>query len=207
MSGVPEGDPEGLGPTGLPALGIAPLANMDSKLTVLSEKVDRLLHFQEDVTEKLQCVCRGMHQLEQDLHRLEASRELSMAVPDSPLPATAQAVWPEVLELVRAVRQEGAQHGARLEALFKMVVALDRAITLVGATFQNSKVDDLITQENVPWRKGSLAAGSEEVGSGFPALAGGCSGTLVGRPAWKLFLEELGTLLPYHVFCVPLMGK
>ncbi|XP_041506129.1 myosin light chain kinase 3 isoform X2 [Microtus oregoni] len=162
MSGVPEGDPEGLGPLGLPALGIAPLANMDSKLTVLSEKVDRLLHFQEDVTEKLQCVCRGMHQLEQGLHRLEASRELSMAAPDSPLPATAQAAWPEVLELVRAVRQEGAQHGARLEALFKMVVALDRAITLVGATFQNSKVDDLITQGTVPWRKGSLAAGSEE---------------------------------------------
>lgn len=204
MSGVPEGDPEGLGPLGLPALGIAPLANMDSKLTVLSEKVDRLLHFQEDVTEKLQCVCRGMHQLEQGLHRLEASRELSLSAPDGPLPATAQAAWPEVLELVRALRQEGAQHGARLEALFKMMVALDRAITLVGATFQNSKVDDLITQENVPWRKGSLAAGSEEVGSGFPALAGG---TLVGRPAWKLFLEELGTLLPYHVFCVPLMGK
>ncbi|XP_075832883.1 myosin light chain kinase 3 isoform X2 [Microtus pennsylvanicus] len=161
MSGVPEGDPEGLGPLGLPALGIAPLANMDSKLTVLSEKVDRLLHFQEDVTEKLQCVCRGMHQLEQGLHRLEASRELSLAAPDGPLPATAQAAWPEVLELVRALRQEGAQHGARLEALFKM--ALDRAITLVGATFQNSKVDDLITQGTVvPWRKGSLAAGSEE---------------------------------------------
>lgn len=207
MSGVPEEDPEGLDPLGLPALARAPLANMDSKLAVLSEKVDRLLHFQEDVTEKLQCVCRGMDQLEQGLHRLEASRELSLAAPTGPLPATAQAAWPEVLELVRAVRQEGAQHGARLEALFKMVVALDRAITLVGATFQNSKVDDLSTQGNVPCRKGSLAAGSEEVGSGFPALAGGCSGTPVGRPAWKLFLEELGTLFPYHVFCVPLMGN
>ncbi|CAO2610796.1 Myosin light chain kinase 3 [Lemmus lemmus] len=135
---------------------------MDSKLTVLSEKVDRLLHFQEDVTEKLQCVCRGMDQLEQGLHRLEASRELSPAAPDGRLPATAQAAWSEVLELVRAVRQESAQHSARLEALFKMVVALDRAITLVGSTFQNSKVDDLIVQGNVPWRKGSLAEGSEE---------------------------------------------
>ncbi|CAO2610793.1 Myosin light chain kinase 3 [Lemmus lemmus] len=162
MSGVPEEDPEGLGPLGLPAVGRAPLANMDSKLTVLSEKVDRLLHFQEDVTEKLQCVCRGMDQLEQGLHRLEASRELSPAAPDGRLPATAQAAWSEVLELVRAVRQESAQHSARLEALFKMVVALDRAITLVGSTFQNSKVDDLIVQGNVPWRKGSLAEGSEE---------------------------------------------
>ncbi|XP_028611334.1 myosin light chain kinase 3 isoform X2 [Grammomys surdaster] len=162
MSEVPEEDPEGLGPQGLTALGGVCLATMDKKLNVLTEKVDRLLHFQEDVTEKLQCVCQGMDHLEQGLHRLEASRELGLAGPGSSPPATVQAAWPEVLELVRAVRQEGAQHGARLEALFKMVVAVDRAITLVGSTFQNSKVDDFIMQGAVPWRKGSLADGPEE---------------------------------------------
>ncbi|EDL87483.1 rCG44328, isoform CRA_a [Rattus norvegicus] len=162
MSGVSEEDPEGLGPQGLPALGGACLVTVDKKLNVLTEKVDRLLHFQEDVTEKLQCVCQGMDHLEQGLHRLEASQELGLAGPGSTSPAAAQAAWPEVLELVRAVRQEGAQHGARLEALFKMVVAVDRAITLVGSTIQNSKVDDFILQGTVPWRKGSLADGPEE---------------------------------------------
>lgn len=167
MSGVSQEDPEGLDPQGLPALGGACLAAMDEKLNVLTEKVDRLLHFQEDVTEKLQCVCQGMDHLQQGLHQLEASRELGLAGPGSTSPTTA---LPEVLELVRAVRQEGAQHGARLEALFKMVVAVDRAITLVGSTFQNSKVDDFIMQGTLPRRKGSPADGSEEVGSGFPAL-------------------------------------
>lgn len=162
MSGVLEEDPEGLGPLGLPALSRACLTTVDKKLNALSEKVDRLLHFQEDVTEKLQCVCQGMDHLEQGLHRLEASREFGLAGPDSPPQATAQAAWPEVLELVRAVRQEGAQHGARLEALFKMVVAVDRAIALVGTAFQHSKVGDAVTQGNVPWRKGSLADRSEE---------------------------------------------
>lgn len=185
MSGVSEEDLEGLGPLGLPALGRACLATMDKKLTVLSEKVDRLLHFQDDVTEKLQCVCRGMDHLEQGLHRLEASRELGLAGSDNPPPAAAQGAWPEVLELVRAMRQEGAQHGARLESLFKTVMAVDRAITLVGATFQNSKVDDFIAQGTVPWREGSLVDRPEEVGSGFPALAGGGCGTLVGRLARK----------------------
>lgn len=185
MSGVSEEDPEGLGSQGLPALGGACLATMDKKLNVLTEKVDRLLHFQEDVTEKLQCVCQGMDHLEQGLHRLEASQELGLAGPGSTSPAAAQAAWPEVLELVRAVRQEGAQHRARLEALFKMVVAVDRAITLVGSTIQNSKVDDFILQGTVPWRKGSLADGPEEVGSGFPALAGVVSGTLMGIQARK----------------------
>lgn len=147
-------------------MGKACLAAMDNKLNVLNEKVDKLLHFQEDVTEKLRCVCRGMGHLEQGLQRLEASRGLGLAGADYAPPADARAGWPEVLELVRAVRQDGAQHGARLEALFRMVVAVDRAIALVGAAFQNSKLVDFIMQG----RRGSLADGPEEVGSVFPAL-------------------------------------
>lgn len=164
MSGAPK---ESVGACGLPVAGKACLTTMDKKLNVLSEKVDKLLHFQEDVTEKLQCVCQGMGHLEQGLHRLEASRAPGPAGAD-PAPAPAgetQAGWPEVLELVRAVRQDGAQHGARLDALFRVVVAVDRAIALVGAVFQNSKVVDFITQGSVPWRKGGLTDGPVEVGS------------------------------------------
>ncbi|XP_006191407.2 myosin light chain kinase 3 isoform X1 [Camelus ferus] len=153
MSGAPK---ESLGAQGLPGLGKACLTTMDRKLNVLNEKVDQLLHFQEDVTEKLQCVCQGMGHLEQGLHRLEASRVMGPAGADSSPSADAQSGWPEVLELVRAVRQEGAQHGARLEALFRMVVAVDKAIALVGAVFQNSKVVDFLMHGSVPWRKGSL---------------------------------------------------
>lgn len=207
MSGVSEEDPEGLDSLGLPASGRACLVTMDKKLNVLSEKVDRLLHFQEDVTDKLQCVCQGLDHLEQGLHRLEASRELGLAGPGSTLPATAQASWPEVLELVRAVQQESAQHGARLEALFKMVVAVDRAVALVGSTFQNSKVDDFVVQGKVPWRKGSLADGPEEVGSGFPVLVGGGSGDLGGEPGQEAILGGSGDIVfSSHILC-PVDGE
>lgn len=202
MSGVSEENLEGLSPQDLPALGGACLATMDQKLNALTEKVDRLLHFQEDVTEKLQCVCQGMDHLEQGLHRLEASRELGLAGPGSTPPTTAQAAWPEVLELMRAVRQEGAQHGARLEALFKMVVAVDRAITLVGPTFQNSKVDDFIAQGTVPGRKGSLADGPEEVGSGFPALAGVVSRDPDGEPGQEMILRRAGDIVSLCILCL-----
>ncbi|XP_061241873.1 myosin light chain kinase 3 isoform X1 [Bos javanicus] len=159
MSGAPK---ESLGPQGLPGLGKACLTTMDKKLNMLNEKVDKLLHFQEDVTEKLQCVYRGMGHLEQGLHRLEASRGLGPAGADRSPPSDAQAGWPEVLELVRAGRQDAAQQGARLEALFRMVMAVDKAIALVGAVLQNSKVVDFIMQGSVPWRKGSLADVPEE---------------------------------------------
>uniref|UniRef100_A0A8C9P423 Myosin light chain kinase 3 n=1 Tax=Spermophilus dauricus TaxID=99837 RepID=A0A8C9P423_SPEDA len=145
-----------------PVLGKACLTTMDKKLNMLNEKVDKLLHFQEDVTEKLQCVCQGMGHLEQGLHRLEAFQGLGPGAADSAPPADTQAGWTEVLELVRAVRQDGAQHGAKLEALFRMVLAVDRAIALVGAVFQNSKVVDFIMQGSVPWRKGSLVDIHEE---------------------------------------------
>ncbi|XP_044112154.1 myosin light chain kinase 3 [Neovison vison] len=159
MSGASK---EGLETRGLPVSGKACLTTMDKKLNTLNEKVDKLLHFQEDVTEKLQCVYQGMGHLEQGLHRLETSQILGPGGSDHTPPADSQAGWPEVLELVRAVRQEAAQHGARLEALFRMVVAVDKAIALVGAVFQNSKVVDFIMQGSVPWRKGSLADGPLE---------------------------------------------
>ena len=191
MSGAPK---ESLGPQGLPGLGTACLTTMDKKLNMLNEKVDKLLHFQEDVTEKLQCVYRGMGHLEQGLHRLEASRGLGPAGADRSPPSDAQAGWPEVLELVRAGRQDAAQQGARLEALFRMVMAVDKAIALVGAVLQNSKVVDFIMQGSVPWRKGSLADVPEEVGSCFCALVPfwleGRLRALVGCPDRKLVFRE-----------------
>lgn len=166
MSGAPQ---EGLEPRGPPAAGKACLTTMDTKLNVLNEKVDKLLHFQEDVTEKLQCVCQGLGHLEQGLHRLEARQVPGPAGAARTPAAAAQAGWPEVLELVRAVRQEAAQHGARLEALLGMLVAVDKVVAVVGAVFQNSKVVDFIMQGSVPWRKGSLADGPVEVGVPRPS--------------------------------------
>ncbi|XP_012891523.1 PREDICTED: myosin light chain kinase 3 [Dipodomys ordii] len=154
MSGASKED---LGPQRLPVLGKACLTTMDKKLNMLNEKVDRLLNFQEDVTEKLQYVCQGMGHLEQGLHRLESSQGVNSAPP-----ADGQTDWPEVLELVRGIQQDSAQHGTRLEAFFRMVVAVERAMAFVQATFQNLKVVDFVMQGNVPWRKGSLSDGPEE---------------------------------------------
>lgn len=180
------------------AAGKACLSSLDRKLSALNEKVDKLLHSQEDVAEKLQGVCRGLDHLEEGLHRLEASRGpgptgAGPAPPGDPAPPRdAQAGWPEVLDLVRAVRQDAAQHGARLESLFRVVAAVDRAIALVGAVFQNSTVVDFILQGSVPWRRGRLAPGPSEVGDRVPVLGPGWRGRpgRVGRPARWLRLGE-----------------
>ncbi|XP_010353158.1 myosin light chain kinase 3 isoform X2 [Rhinopithecus roxellana] len=159
MSGTSK---ESLGHWGLPGLGKACLTTMDKKLNMLNEKVDQLLHFQEDVTEKLQSICRDMGHLERGLRRLEASWAPGPGRADGAPCTDTQAGWPEVLELVRAMQQDAAQHSARLEAVFRMVAAVDRAIALVGATFQKSKVVDFLMQGHVPWRGGSPGDSPEE---------------------------------------------
>lgn len=177
MSGASK---EGVGAAA--AAGRACLSSLDRKLSALDEKVDTLLHVQEDVAEKLQGVCRGLDHLEQGLHRLEASRGPGPTPPGDPAPPGAaqpqpqEAGWPEVLDLVRAVRRDAAQHGARLESLFRVVAAVDRAIALVGAVFQNSTVVDFILQGSVPWRRGRLAPGPAEVGDRVPVPGPGWRG-------------------------------
>ncbi|XP_053438050.1 myosin light chain kinase 3 isoform X2 [Nycticebus coucang] len=159
MSGASQ---ESLGPRGLPALGKACLTSMNEKLSTLSEKVDRLLRFQEDITGKLQALGQGLGHLQGGLHQLEAACALGSAGANSAPSADTQAIWPEVLELLRAVQQEASQHGARLEALCRMVAAANRALALEGATFQNLKLVDFVVQGIVPWREGSLADSPEE---------------------------------------------
>ncbi|KAM5262826.1 myosin light chain kinase 3 [Ctenodactylus gundi] len=146
----------------LSILGKACLTTMDKKLNILNEKVDKLLHFQEDITEKLQRMSQGMGHLQQGLHQLETSRGPSLVGDDSAPPADLPAGWPEALELRRAVWQDSDQYSSRLEALFRMVVAVDRASALVGSAFQNSKVVDFIMQGSVPWREGGLTDVLEE---------------------------------------------
>ncbi|XP_023370554.1 myosin light chain kinase 3 [Otolemur garnettii] len=159
MSGASQ---ESLRSRGLPALGKACLTSMNEKLSALSEKVDRLLHFQEDITEKLQGLGQGLGHLQRGLHQLEAAGTLGSARANGAPSAETQAMWPEVLELLRAMQQEAAQHGARLEALCRTVAAANRAMALEGATFQNSKLVDFILQGSVPWREGSLADSPQE---------------------------------------------
>ncbi|XP_014383898.1 PREDICTED: myosin light chain kinase 3, partial [Myotis brandtii] len=48
---------------------------------------------------------------------------------------------------------------------FRVVVAVDRALALVGAVFQNSKVVDFILQGSAPWRRGRPAPCPTEVAS------------------------------------------
>ncbi|KAK2084891.1 putative myosin light chain kinase 3 [Saguinus oedipus] len=201
MSGASK---ESLGPWRLPGLGKACLTTMDRKLNLLNEKVDQLLHFQEDITEKLRCMCRDMSRLERGLHRLEASQAPGLAGADGAPPANTQAGWPEVLELVRAMQQDAAQHGARLEALFRMVAAVDRAIAFVGATFQKSKVADFLMQGCVPWRS-SPGDSPEKVGSCFPALAGREAPALVGDWPGSQCSESWRHGVPFP--CDLLMGK
>uniref|UniRef100_A0A8C3P400 Myosin light chain kinase 3 n=1 Tax=Cyanoderma ruficeps TaxID=181631 RepID=A0A8C3P400_9PASS len=141
------------------------LSTVDKKLYLLNEKVDKLLHFQEDLTGKLQRVDRGIAGVENGINKLSVSRaapgdtdamQKGLQVPDSAAQADVQSMCSEVLNLMKAAQLDASKHKERLAKIEKRVDTLDKVITFVGEVLKNSKVVDFILKGIVPWKKGSL---------------------------------------------------
>ncbi|NXH38788.1 MYLK3 kinase, partial [Dicaeum eximium] len=138
---------------------------VDKKLYLLNEKMDRLLHFQEDLTGKLQRVDRGIADAESGTEKLPVARaapgdtgavQKGLKVPDSAAQADLQSMCSEVLSLMKAAQLDASKHKERLAKIEKRVDTLDKVITFVGEVLKNSKVVDFILKGIVPWKKGSL---------------------------------------------------
>ncbi|XP_010182598.1 PREDICTED: myosin light chain kinase 3 [Mesitornis unicolor] len=141
------------------------LSMMDKKLNVLNEKMDKLLHFQEDLTDKLQRVNKGIDDVEKGITKLTVSRaapdgtdamQKGLKLSDSAHQTDIQSICSEVLKLVKAAQLDASKHKERLAKIEKRVDTLDKVITFVGEVLKNSKVVDFILKGIVPWKKGSL---------------------------------------------------
>uniref|UniRef100_A0A8C5JDJ6 Myosin light chain kinase 3 n=1 Tax=Junco hyemalis TaxID=40217 RepID=A0A8C5JDJ6_JUNHY len=141
------------------------LSTVDKKLYLLNEKMDRLLHFQEDLTGKLQQVDRSVAAVGNGINKLTVSQAApggTAAVqegpkePDSAAQADVQSMCSEVLNLMKAAQLDASKHKERLAKIEKRVDTLDKVITFVGEVLKNSKVVDFILKGIVPWKKGSL---------------------------------------------------
>ncbi|NXC71954.1 MYLK3 kinase, partial [Anhinga anhinga] len=138
---------------------------MDKKLNLLNEKMDKLLHFQEDLTGKLQRVNKGIDDVEKGINKLTVSRappdetdamKKGLKVPDSTYQTDIQSICSEVLKLMKAAQLDASKHKERLAKIEKRVDTLDKVTTFVGEVLKNSKVVDFILKGIVPWKKGSL---------------------------------------------------
>ncbi|NXR93625.1 MYLK3 kinase, partial [Hypocryptadius cinnamomeus] len=138
---------------------------VDKKLYLLNEKMDKLLHFQEDLTGKLQRVDRGIAGVGGGTNKLTVSPaapdgtdavQKGLKEPDSAGQADVQSMCSEVLNLMKAAQLDASKHKERLAKIEKRVDTLDKVITFVGEVLKNSKVVDFILKGIVPWKKGSL---------------------------------------------------
>ncbi|XP_050167304.1 myosin light chain kinase 3 isoform X3 [Myiozetetes cayanensis] len=156
---------EGNALTKLQPAKVINLSTVDKRLYVLNEKMDKLLHFQEDLTGKLQQVNRGIDDVEKGISKLSVSRaapadtdamQKGLKVSDSAHQADVQSICSEVLKLMKAAQLDASKHKERLAKIEKRVDTLDKVITFVGEVLKNSKVVDFILKGIVPWKKGSL---------------------------------------------------
>ncbi|XP_010159695.1 PREDICTED: myosin light chain kinase 3 [Eurypyga helias] len=155
---------EGNALTKLQPTKVSNLSLMDKKLNLLNEKLDKLLHFQEDLTGKLQRVNKGIDDVEKGINKLTISpaapdetdaMKKGLKVSDSTHQTDMQSICSEVLKLVKAAQLDALKHKERLAKIEKRVDTLDKVITLVGEVLKNSKVVDFILKGVVPWKKGS----------------------------------------------------
>ncbi|XP_069724866.1 myosin light chain kinase 3 isoform X2 [Phaenicophaeus curvirostris] len=141
------------------------LSMMDKKLSLLNEKMDKLLHFQEDLTGKLQRVNKGTDDVEKGITKLTVSQAASdetdamkkgLKVSDGAHQADVLSICSEVLKLIKAAQVDASKHREKLAKIERRVDTLDKVITFVGEVLKNSKVVDFILKGIVPWKKGSL---------------------------------------------------
>ncbi|XP_008936550.1 PREDICTED: myosin light chain kinase 3 [Merops nubicus] len=138
---------------------------MDKKLNLLNEKMDKILHFQEDLTGKLQRINKGIDDVEKGINKLTVSpaapdetdaMKKGLKVSDNTHQTDIQSICSEVLKLMKAAQLDSLKHKERLAKIEKRVETLDKVMTLVEEVLKNSKVVDFILKGIVPWKKGSL---------------------------------------------------
>ncbi|XP_010716076.1 myosin light chain kinase 3 isoform X3 [Meleagris gallopavo] len=155
---------EGNALTKLQPIKVNNLSIMDKKLNLLNEKMDKLLHFQEDLTGKLQRV-KAIEDIQKGINKLTVSREdhnetgemeKGLKLSDSPHQTDMDNICSEVLKLMKVSQLDASKHGERLAKIEGRIDTLDKVITLVGEVLKNSKVVDFILKGIVPWKKESL---------------------------------------------------
>uniref|UniRef100_A0A8D0BMC4 Myosin light chain kinase 3 n=1 Tax=Salvator merianae TaxID=96440 RepID=A0A8D0BMC4_SALMN len=157
-------DPEGSFINRLRVVKGNSLSTMDKNLNLLNEKVDKLLHFQEDLTGKLQKVNEGIDDLGRGLHKLTILQipadqvagvknvlqsENSVDQLDPQIPCA------EILTFLKATNQDDSKYRERLDKLERMVDSVEKVVKCLGEMFKNSKVVDFILKGGAPWWKGS----------------------------------------------------
>ncbi|XP_053557870.1 myosin light chain kinase 3 isoform X2 [Bombina bombina] len=130
--------------------------NLDKKLNLLNEKVDKLLHFQEDVLGKLETVNHGMDMLEREIDKFASFHDTyhgSFLEKDFSQQAHGHGNGSEIIRLLKTVHDDSLIHQKKLDSLEKMVSTIDKVVAFMGSTFKHSKVVEFILKGVVPWRK------------------------------------------------------
>ncbi|XP_053304915.1 myosin light chain kinase 3 isoform X1 [Spea bombifrons] len=149
------------GPGSLVSKSPAPVNSMEKKLNLLNEKVDKLLHFQEDVMGKLETVYHGIDSVERGIDKLSVFHgpvhpnvpEIQVDLRDKSKEVRENDASSELVQLLKRIHENSVIHREKLDSLEKMVSTMDKVVEFVGNTLRNSKILDFILKGAVPWRK------------------------------------------------------
>ena len=128
---------------------------IQNRIESLSSKMDRLIHIQEKVLNRLDGMSQDIDGIERDVETLKVDKE-EIHVPSRALILTSaqsqsQATGGEVREMCQemssimsAVNQRSQQQAQKLEGMEKLVLGIQQVIGFIGETVKSSRVMDLM---------------------------------------------------------------
>ncbi|XP_063802087.1 myosin light chain kinase 3 isoform X2 [Pseudophryne corroboree] len=147
------------GPGKSPTKSPGGLNGLDKKLNVLNEKMDKLLHIQEDVIGKLALVHHGMGTLERGMDKLSALHGPNPGDVEGCDPrgdgqqVSGPGAFHEFVNLLKILHKDSLIQQEKLDSLERVVSTVDKVVAFVGKTLRNSKIVDFILKGTVPWRR------------------------------------------------------
>ncbi|KAG8437345.1 hypothetical protein GDO86_008154 [Hymenochirus boettgeri] len=134
--------------------------NMDNKLNLLNEKMDKLLHIQEEFIGKLESVYHNMDMLEKGIDMLKVyygptpiTNETGLDPIEEIPQTTGHDSCSDCLKLLKIMHKDSLVFMEKLDSLEKMVFTMDKVLTFVGSTLKNSKILDLILKGTAQLKK------------------------------------------------------
>ncbi|CAL8280215.1 unnamed protein product [Lota lota] len=121
---------------------------IQSRIELLSTKMDRLIHIQEKVLSRLDGMSQDIDGIEQDMENMKVDHEeIHVPPPKTVKPGQTGEVremCQEMSSIMTVVNQRSEQQAQKLEGMEKLVLGIQQVISFIGETVKGSQVMELM---------------------------------------------------------------
>ena len=117
---------------------------IQSRIELLSTKMDRLIHIQEKVLSRLDGMSQDIDGIERDVENMKVDKEEIHVPPPKTVKAgptgEVREMCQEMSSIMTVVNQRSEQQAQKLEGMEKLVLGIQQVISFIGETVKGSQI-------------------------------------------------------------------